>query len=87
MLKDLPADRIEKLASKPDVKRIACENFLGTLDGCTKSEALANLNLDAKLYGWNAATVSAIEEGIWDADRLSLGWNACLEAPKPKKRV
>ena len=31
--------------------------FLATLDGQTVQEALANLELDAKLYGWSRAAV------------------------------
>lgn len=31
--------------------------FLATLDGQTTGEALANLEMDARLYGWSRAAV------------------------------
>lgn len=46
------------------VKRSAVENFLGTLAGLTRDEAIANMELDARLYGWNEATRAAILDGI-----------------------
>lgn len=51
-------------ANKNEAKKIAVENFLGTLGDLTTHEAIANLNMDAKLYKWNAATVKAILDGI-----------------------
>ncbi len=61
--------RIEELASRSGVKRMAVENFLGTLDGLTREEALANLEQDTKAYRWNAATGRAIQQGIMEAFR------------------
>jgi hypothetical protein len=52
------------MATTNQVKTVAVENFLGSLEGLTKSEAYANLRLDARLYKWNAATVKAINAGI-----------------------
>ena len=60
----LSSEVISKLASRAGVKRIAVENFLGSLGDLTKSEAFGNLNLDARSYKWNAATVKAISDGI-----------------------
>jgi len=60
----LTAKRIEELASKPNVRKIAVENFLSTLGDMDYNSALGNLELDANLYNWNTATVSAIREGI-----------------------
>jgi hypothetical protein len=63
----LTLGKIEELASWPGVRRIAVENFLGTLDAATtptKAAALANLNRDARLYGWSENTIAAIKEGI-----------------------
>lgn len=64
----LPQARIEELASREGVKRIAVENFLGTLGGLTRDEALANLEQDTKDYRWNAATGRAIQQGIMEAE-------------------
>lgn len=64
----LSPDRIEELASQPGVKRIAVENFLGSLDGMTKQEAYANRDLDARSYRWNEATRGAITTGIAEAE-------------------
>jgi hypothetical protein len=55
---------IEQFAGRKDVKRRAVENFLGSLTGLSKADALGNLKQDAKDYKWNAATVAAIQAGI-----------------------
>jgi len=69
-LRKLDNDEIERLANKPGVRKIAVENFLMTVDN-NDNAMYANMNLgeDAKSYKWNAATVSAIKEGIRLADR------------------
>ena len=64
---NLSMERIEALASQPGVKRLAVENFLCTIDGLTRDEALANLEQDTKAYKWNAATGRAIRLGILEA--------------------
>lgn len=56
--------RIEELASKKKVRRIAVENFLMSLEGLTQRDAMANLSMDARLYKWNAPTQAAIRTGI-----------------------
>jgi len=62
----LTHEEIEKYASPKGVKRIAVENFLGTIDTEHDSAAgcLWNCSMDAGLYRWNRATVMAIEAGI-----------------------
>jgi len=57
-------DIISKLAGRKNVKKIAVENFLISLHGLNKDEAIANLEYDAKLYKWNSDTVKAIRDGI-----------------------
>ncbi len=48
-----------------EVNQIAVDNFLYSIDvSIPMSDHLANAILDAKLYGWNAATRSAIFDGI-----------------------
>jgi len=64
----LPAARIAALSSREGADRTTVENFLGTLDGLTQAEALANLELDAVSYGWNTATGRAIQQGIMEAE-------------------
>ncbi len=59
----LTPDIIAKLAARKNVRAHAVSNFLGTC-GTDKSEAWANLRMDARLYNWNAATVKAISDGI-----------------------
>ncbi len=39
-------------------------NFLGSLQGSTHASALANLELDTRLFNWTYPTVQAIREGI-----------------------
>jgi hypothetical protein len=45
-------------------RAIAIDNFLASLDGLTAQEAFANLRADAKSYGWDGPTRTAIAEGI-----------------------
>ena len=52
------------MKANSQVKQIAVENFLGSLEGMNRLEAQANLDMDARLYRWNAATVKAIRAGI-----------------------
>lgn len=62
----LTPKKIEELASRSGVNRVAVENFLwSAIDaGFTQGEALANLELDTRSYRWNAATGRAIQQGI-----------------------
>jgi hypothetical protein len=62
-------ERIEQLASKRGVRRIAVENFLASLESGSESGAMMNLVQDARSYKWNAATVAAIRTGIREAFR------------------
>lgn len=69
-MKNLTAGRIEVLASLPGVKRIAVENFLGTMgdvDHSTYEGIMANAQMDAMLYKWNKETVRAILRGITES--------------------
>jgi len=64
-MKPLTDAQIEALAIRAGVKRIAVENFLGTLDAHAGSLGnKANLYNDTLSYKWNAATVAAIKDGI-----------------------
>ena len=81
MARNLTSEEINHLASMKGVKRIAVENFLGTID--TESPIAAhrmNLNMDAGLYKWNSATVGAIQKGI----NVAYG-KATLRIPKTKQ--
>lgn len=63
--KPLTSEEIEKYASRKGVKKIAVENFLGTLGGAgSMGGELANLYADTQAYKWNSATVKVIESGI-----------------------
>jgi hypothetical protein len=63
--RELTSEEIEKYASRKGVRRIAVENFLGTLGfaGSMQGE-LINMRNDARVYGWTAATQAAITAGI-----------------------
>ena len=65
-LRDLTSPEIERLLKKfPQARKIAVENFLMTVSQClNKYYALANLNKDRLLYGWNIDTARAIRKGI-----------------------
>lgn len=56
--------RIEELASRKGVKRLAVENFLCSLYGISRLEAVLNLEQDARSYRWNTQTKAAIRKGI-----------------------
>ncbi len=65
LMECLDIKEIERLASKPGVRRIAVENFLLTVENNDNSYiAMENLYMDAGLYKWNIATQKAIKEGI-----------------------
>jgi hypothetical protein len=65
MPRPLTSAEIERFASRQDVRRIAVENFLGSLPpDVPKYGTLLNLRMDARLYRWSPATVSAIMAGI-----------------------
>lgn len=59
--------RIVQLVEQEGVDSDAAFNFLASMDGLTQSEALANLELDARAYGWNTPTCRAIQLGIMEA--------------------
>ena len=63
----LTTDRIETLMALANVDADAVENFLSSLHGLTQAEALANLELDTRAYGWSAMTSRAIQLGIFEA--------------------
>jgi len=65
-LRDLTPQEIEKILKKfPNAKLVAVENFLMTVgQNQNKYYALANLDKDRLLYGWNSDTVRAIRKGI-----------------------
>jgi len=80
------------------IKRIAVENFLSSLSGMSVTDAFANLRSDARSYGWNAATVNAIAEGIskhyaggrgrgtsW-TDELMPSWTSSIGDPRKRPR-
>ncbi len=64
-MRQLTVAEVERLASTRGVRRVAVENFLISLGHVgSKADELRNLWADAHMYGWNAATVNAIREGI-----------------------
>jgi hypothetical protein len=61
----IPRDEIEKLANRAKVNETAVWNFLGTAHFCGSiPNALMNLDMDARLYGWNKETTQAIRDGL-----------------------
>lgn len=62
-MRKLSAEEIGKITAHPGVRKVAVENFLGTM-GDDSDVAYANLELDAKLYRWSAETENAILIGI-----------------------
>ena len=59
---------IEKFASHPGVRRVAVENFLGTMPleiGMVANQL--NCAKDSVVYRWNGPIISAILDGIQEA--------------------
>lgn len=64
-LRKLSIDEIRNLADRPNVRRIAVENFLITVTNNPDAFcAIMNLRKDAILYNWNVETRKAILMGI-----------------------
>ena len=56
---------VVKQASLKGVKKIAVENFLGTVgNNSDLQSALGNLAMDAGMYNWNYRTYEVIQRGI-----------------------
>ena len=68
-MRNLSSKEINALLQKhPDARKIAVENFLGTItNNGNKFNALQNLQMDAILFGWTFETQRAIKEGIGEA--------------------
>lgn len=61
----ITSEQIIQLASGKGVRRIAVENFLGTIEtNPNERAATQNLYADAASYRWNCATQNAIRRGI-----------------------
>ena len=64
-MRALTSAEIERLACRTEVKRIAVETFLSTLDESIGDIGnRANAYRDRQKYRWNPATLRAIMEGI-----------------------
>lgn len=62
-MRSLTIDEIRQYADRQGVRRNAVVNFLATM-GNDPNAAEANLEMDAKSYRWEVATVRAISDGI-----------------------
>jgi hypothetical protein len=61
----IPKEEIKKLANRSNVNETAVWNFLGTAHFCGNiPNALMNLDMDARIYGWNKETKQAILDGL-----------------------
>jgi len=70
-MRSLTNEEIGKLAAPKAVRKIAVENFLGSLyEPAGYAGSIRNLYEDARVYKWNEATVNAIRKGI----NLAFGW-------------
>jgi len=63
-LRLLTDKEIDQFVDRAGVKKIAVENFLGSLEGMNAYEAGKNAESDAKVYRWNKETLTAITDGI-----------------------
>jgi hypothetical protein len=60
----ITSEQIAILAARKGVRKIAVENFLGTLGNEGALAARQNMIADARDYKWNSATMAAIQRGI-----------------------
>ena len=65
-------EEVEEFATRPEVKKIAVENFLMSM-GTDFNNIIGNLTIDAKSYKWNKQTIQAILDGIFLAAGLNKG--------------
>lgn len=73
MNKKLTIEEIRQFTGRPNVKKVAAENFLmGINIGNGIPIIMENLIDDAKSNGWNNETVEAILDGILVAGGLEL---------------
>lgn len=69
----LSPQRINELANRKGVNRVAVINFLSTLNANpTYLSAIQNLDADAKSYRWSFETIKAIRVGIVEYFRKSI---------------
>lgn len=64
IMRKLSNDEIRLFTNQKNIDVDAVWNFLGTVHFSEYLDALANLEMDSKLYGWNKETIKAIYEGI-----------------------
>lgn len=69
-MRALTESEIGVLAQRKGVRRLAVENFLGTMAGLDRHQAMWNLALDQRSYSWNMPTFVAIMDGIKLAERV-----------------
>jgi hypothetical protein len=82
-VKALTSEVIEELASQRNVRRIAVENFLGTMpEDIGAAGNLVNLMQDALSYNWGKATVDAIVAGIC----LAFDYRLPLRSPQRRAK-
>lgn len=64
-MRKLSLTEIMLLSAKPNVKKIAFENFITSIDlSKPKYQHVFNLTLDSGLYKWSVETIEAILQGI-----------------------
>ncbi len=59
----------DALKKYPKAKKIAVENFVWSASNDNRANAM-NLSQDARLYSWNAATVSAIKMALQQLKKM-----------------
>ena len=70
-MRELTSVEIDKLASKKGARRVAVENFLGTLDASIGYGGnMRNAWADRDSYQWKSPTIAAIESGIRKAFKV-----------------
>lgn len=73
MMKKLTVEEIKSLSERPNVKKVAVENFLINMGiGSGTPVTIEHLVTDAKLNKWNNETIEAILDGILTSSGLEI---------------
>lgn len=72
-MKKLTTEDIKRLSERPDVNKVAVEDFLSRMSICNGMPIIMeNLIDDAKSHKWSNETIEAILDGILDSSGMEI---------------
>lgn len=66
-------ENVEQFSGRPNVNKVAVENFLMNMSIGSIPFTIENLVNDAKTHRWNNETIEAILDGILTSNGLEIG--------------